>query len=233
MSDMIGPKIPDHLVNQKKAKSIGPTLPPGWKKDDESDTEDGQVIGPAMPPGWRKESEDTSQSQSQLNGEAESDSDEESMIGPLLPTAASLLVEENRHRSKDKKVNQREEWMTVIPESSPLAAKLGFGKSMTSFSSKPPPSSEMNSKDSVKETEIRETIATYNDKKRPSSLVDMHQKEKKQKKDKDAPKKRELFEFDPEQDLKVRQMDSQQTKSIVDKAKLMNSRFYSGSQKFL
>lgn len=178
MGDFIGPQLPN-----KKASSgcsIGPSLPPGWKKDSEEEEDDSRKcsIGPTFPPGWKENransvEKEAREFESKLDdseecndGDEDEDEDEneDEIIGPLLPTPSSLEIEENRHRSgrHDRgKGPQREEWMTTIPENSSIAQKLGFGKNITTFSAKPVPSEEMNPEESAKDKAIRESVEKY------------------------------------------------------------------------
>ena len=60
-------------------------------------------------------------------------------------------------------------------------------------------------------------------------------KQKRKRNAQDGPddEKRKPLDFDPEKDLASRRMNSRQTNSVISKAKLLNSRFSSGSSKFL
>jgi len=120
--------------------------------------------------------------------------------------------------------------MTVMPEK--FKAKIGVNPA-TSFSRKST-SKTVPSEPTPRDKEISSALADYNEKKRSSSLADLHTSkiEKKKRKD-DKPTKRQPLEFDPETALGERVMDKTQRKSVMDKAKLLNTRFSGGSSKFL
>ncbi|XP_053209454.1 GPALPP motifs-containing protein 1-like [Panonychus citri] len=240
-------------------KVIGPILPPNFAKKrplDDDDNIEGpvksnkskglgpKVIGPTLPSDFINKPSSTLSSETSSNqliscDESSNDEDDEFTIGPLPPSGNFIEVEESRH-SKSQQVAsgskgpQREEWIARLPENSSVAHKLGFGKSMTSFSSKPVSIKEITPVDH--DNELDKAVDEFNKTTRPEALVDLHKKKMKhKKKEKDEAPTRQLFDFNPEEDLKLRQLDSKQTKSIMEKAKLLNSRFSNprGQNKFL
>ncbi|KAL9899584.1 GPALPP motifs-containing protein 1 isoform 1-T1 [Glossina fuscipes fuscipes] len=87
----------------------------------------------------------------------------------------------------------------------------------------------------------QEAMAKRHEKKykRDESLVEMHKKKlrkeqkKKEKEMKESNAKRERRPFSRDLDLKINKIDSNQTKQIVDKAKILDTKFSTGHTKYL
>ena len=195
--------------------------PPPQTTDTTSERVKPSCIGPALPPGFVPQTDD--------DGDEE---DEGPSIGPVLSGQ-----EDDRFKYqgsivpvKEDAKNKREEWMTVIPDK--VEKRLGF-TNVTSFSKRPvgQPLPETSTK--PKDKELKEALKEYSDKKRQSSLLDMHQETIKKKKVEDKKPSRKPLDFDPEKDLHVRNFDEKQTKSMIEKSKLLNTRFASSGSKFL
>jgi len=215
-----GPQLPGENKSPKSSK-----LSPDKKVEK-------RVIGPALPPGFvTQEPEDKDDNVSQ-------EEDDDQVIGPLPPGSQEDLKREYEPfiPTTSEPKNKREEWMTVIPDK--VEKKLGF-TSVTSFSKRPvgpvgpvgpPPTSSSQSRDN----ELKDALKEFTEKKRQSSLMDLHN-DKIKKKAKLEEKKgvRQPLDFDPEKDLHVRNFDSKQTQSVIEKSKLLNTRFSSGGSKFL
>jgi bifunctional DNA-binding transcriptional regulator/antitoxin component of YhaV-PrlF toxin-antitoxin module len=222
--------------------TFGPALPPGFKAG--VDEERKSVIGPALPPGFAVNSVNESESP-KADNEADSgddnsgcESDDDGVIGPLLPgqnDSERGYVRVKRSAPEDDGREKREEWMTVIPKK--VQKKMGF-KSVTQFAKKvddgeeePAPKAP-----SKKELELAEAMKNYTKKKRPKTLLELHEeKAKKQRKEEKTTDKRLPLAFNPEVDLHVRNFDEKQKKSVIEKSKFLNTRFQGGSStsKFL
>ncbi|XP_015796001.1 GPALPP motifs-containing protein 1 [Tetranychus urticae] len=256
---MIGPALPPNLVKKRGleeddiADIKDKLFEKGSKSLKKSVEDEKKIIGPTLPPNFSSSKDKYPEARADLpkknssnsNGikdnsnvdDNSDDDDDEFTIGPLPPSGNFIEVEESRHQRSQQdeskpKVSLREEWIASLPETSSVARKLGFGQSMTRFAQKPVSSKEIEPVE--QDTELSESVDQYNKITRPDALVDIHKKQLTTKKPEEK-QTRSLFDFNPEEDLKIKQMDSQHAKSIVDKAKLLNSRFANprGSNKFL
>ena len=211
----------------------GPALPPGFTT---SGNECGN-IGPQAMPTIRKEDicggleKEEMPDTIVVNDDEDSDDD---VIGPVLPSDAANNRNYGVYLPTDSgNKNGREEWMTVIPEK--VEKKLGFGKSVTTFSKASAEPIKEAKTVSKKDQDIAAALEDYSKKKRPASLLNLHEdKLKKDKGLKTDKKERKPLDFNIEDDLTFKQFDERQKKSVIDKSKLLNTRFSSGSSaKFL
>lgn len=88
-----------------------------------------------------------------------------------------------------------------------------------------------------RDQQLQQQIDEYNKKKRPESLVEMHQKQKKKKKKKEKKKKEkdkrkgkeekqpERRPFDRDEDLKVNRFDDAQRKALIKRSQELNTKF--------
>ncbi|KAF7667919.1 hypothetical protein LDENG_00041460 [Lucifuga dentata] len=128
-----GPTLPPGFKKQQSSRErppmLGPALPPGFRKavdnnDDDSDGEAGEAFpGPALPPDYQAEP-------------SSSDEEDEDVIGPMpakgpIQDSVALDFERRAQRMKEKltgndgsEVVTRESWMTELP---PELQHIGLG----------------------------------------------------------------------------------------------------------
>eukprot|EP00276_Gloeochaete_wittrockiana_P003606 CAMPEP_0184660598 /NCGR_PEP_ID=MMETSP0308-20130426/34391_1 /TAXON_ID=38269 /ORGANISM="Gloeochaete witrockiana, Strain SAG 46.84" /LENGTH=464 /DNA_ID=CAMNT_0027101283 /DNA_START=32 /DNA_END=1426 /DNA_ORIENTATION=+ len=138
MSGHIGPSLPSNRKDKSKRvdsigkskdkkeeeESIGPSMPPGWRKRGQEEEEEEKDIGPSMPPGWKRKGQEDEEVEKNIgpsmppgwkkNGHEEN---EEMDIGPSMPPGWKKR-RENDEEEKDigpcmppglKKKGQKEE----------------------------------------------------------------------------------------------------------------------------
>ncbi|XP_025052008.1 GPALPP motifs-containing protein 1 isoform X3 [Alligator sinensis] len=87
---------------------------------------------------------------------------------------------------------------------------------------------------SRRDKRLAEQVSSYNDSKRPESLMDMHHKKLKSKATEDKNKPQERRPFDRDQDLQVNRFDEAQKKALIKKSRELNTKFeHSKSNMFL
>ncbi|XP_022211654.2 GPALPP motifs-containing protein 1 [Drosophila obscura] len=257
-----GAPLPPHLRQQAKtepSQMIGPILPSDFPKaaspaaaenaeDDEEDDDMSGTFGP-LPNATQVELEERALAlklsvlQGGGLGTSTNDKDgrEEWMlelpdVGLKGGLAALNNLKRTFHQGKERPdFSDRSDW-TKTPQSEAAAALAG---------PKPCSSKELEQMAQAKYVQQRddeqEHLAKKHKKKhkRDESLVAIHQKKlRKEQKEKEkelaaAGLKAERRPFSRDVDLKLNKIDSNQTKQIVDKAKILNSKFSRGQSKYL
>lgn len=241
--DLYGPSLPPGFTDTSpKPGIIGPVLPPGFSATSqqdvvESDSDDSDdVIGP-MP------------------SEAIGDDYTDDTAARDFDRRATKM--KRRLEGKDSEPEpRREEWMTALPDNLGLRIGLGsrtFRKNMedptadrSAWTDTPADKVRKAEKKSKKdgdaaetsrhqkrhhqEMELEEQLKQYNKEKRAESLLDMHRKKKKEEKKNEVKERRE---FSREEDLKISRIDPRASKTLINNAAFLNSKFSSGERKFL
>ncbi|KAI1285967.1 Uncharacterized protein HDE_11350 [Halotydeus destructor] len=211
----------------------GPALPPSFDEEPER----AEIIGPTLPPGFKNSSDADDRTVEPNASSDESVESDDDFIGPALPSSG-IDVKRGYHKvarksQVDDNPNGREEWMTVIPKK--VEKKLLF-TSVTSFSRKAaePLPVEIDETQLKKDAEIAEALKSFTESKRSASLMNMHEDTlKKKSKGDNKPVGRMPLDFDPEKALHVCNFDEKKKRAIVEKSKLINSKFSQGSSKYL
>ncbi|XP_017847102.1 GPALPP motifs-containing protein 1 [Drosophila busckii] len=260
-ADAFGPALPPHLLKQAQndttpAALIGPIIPSELIKatettiKDNSDSEEDLAgnFGP-LPHATHVQLEERALAMklAALDGAGlgstgtEQDVREEWMLElPEVGLKGGLAALNNMKRTfyqgKERPdFSDRSSW-TKTPQSAAAAAAAG-----------PKPCSSKDLEQSAQaryerqRDEEQELMAKKHKKKhkREESLVDIHQKKlrkeqrQREKELKAAGAKAERRPFSRDVDLKLNKIDSNQTKQIVDKAKILNTKFSSGHAKYL
>ncbi|XP_050429526.1 GPALPP motifs-containing protein 1 [Adelges cooleyi] len=236
-----GPKLPPHLVQKKVVP--GPSLPPGFEIPENIELNDDTAgIGP-LPDNLIVSDSEQIFIQKQLELRAE-----------YMKRKFAGEVHE------DKTVSAREMWMLELPPEK--AANIGLGarqfrkregpdmSNRSEWTETPhdkqkkvdkPNFDETSNMMALKQISIQkrdqqmEKLAENSEKRKPYSLVEMHQeklkKEKKEKSKEKSPQERRPFSR--EIDLQSNRFDNAQKQSILKKASLLDSRFSQGESRFL
>ncbi|KAK7582625.1 hypothetical protein V9T40_014070 [Parthenolecanium corni] len=223
-SDLYGPQLPQHLLNSQRVN----------EEEEEDDDEDSKnIIGPL--PAHLASSSSSFQA---LNERAE------------------LLRFKNSMREIDAdQPTKREEWMTELPPENTQI--FGFGSRkfrMNSNEQKPgrslwtdTPNSKPKEKTTSESTFFEKSVIDKRNqvmdeivkrskkhKKEKKPLLELHQEKMKKKKKKDKREGHvERRPFDRDVDLQTNRFDEAQKRSIISKAKLLDSRFKAGHSKYL
>ncbi|XP_050534403.1 GPALPP motifs-containing protein 1 [Daktulosphaira vitifoliae] len=238
-----GPSLPPHLVQQNKIIP-GPSLPPGFLVNErvEEAEEDVSNIGP-------------------LPDDLISSDSEQMFIQTQLELRANYMKKKFAGEiHEENTVSAREKWMLELPPEK--ATNIGLGPRQFRKREGPDmrnrsewtdtPLDKMKKKDNPTIDETTNTIALRqiaikkrnmqmekmaetSEKRKPYSLVEIHQeklkKEKKKKSEKKSPQERRPFSRDI--DLQSNRFDNAQKQSILKKASQLNNRFSQGESKFL
>lgn len=242
--DLYGPSLPPGFTDTSpKPGIIGPVLPPGFSATSqqdavESDSDDSDdVIGP-MP------------------SEAIGDDYTDDTAARDFDRRATKM--KRRLEGKDSEPEpRREEWMTALPDN--LGLRIGLGSRTFRKNMEDPtadrsawtdtPADKVRKAEQKKskkdgdaaetsrhqkrhhqEMELEEQLKQYNKEKRAESLLDMHRKKKKEEKKNEVKERRE---FSREEDLKISRIDPRASKTLINNAAFLNSKFSSGERKFL
>lgn len=249
-SKIIGPVLPnDWKKNSSNSQmfdgyTYGPALPPGFQKQptvqesnsDEEDDDD--VVGP-------------------LPYEAVSSNSDCDVISDIERRAKKMRDHLEGKDREDATTPAREEWMIQLPET--MGQKIGIVARTFRQQNLPkknedrsvwtdtPSDVERKSKETpeknttpdlheyanqMRDQKMFEQMEEYNKNKRAESLLEMHRKNRKRKA-KESSDPAERRPFDRELDLSVSRSNPKEMKTIVDKAKFLNSRFSHGSSHFL
>ncbi|KAH8359922.1 hypothetical protein KR093_009573, partial [Drosophila rubida] len=256
--DAFGPALPPHLLKQPQATTmIGPLMPSNMadaleaesvaavhSKDNEDDDDEMGSFGP-LPHATQVELEERAltlklaalQGDS-LNGSAtDQDVREEWMLElPEVGLKGGLAALNNMKRTfyqgKERPdFSDRSSW-TKTPQSAAAGPKPCSSKDMEQAAQ---------AKYERQRDDEQEQIAKKHKKKhkRDESLVELHQKKlRKEQREREkelavAGAKPERRPFSRDVDLKLNKIDKNQTKQIVDKAKILNTKFSSGQAKYL
>jgi len=233
-----GPALPPGFAAKKPLKKvIGPALPSHLQtEDDSSEDEDSYAIGPILP--------------------SNTNLDSTERIKEEFEERAKTMKDKLEGKNDPNQKLERETWMTELPE----ALSKSFGVGPRTFRSKAvdvgdqsiwtdtpadrerkrqeardKKTGEKRKKDVVRqptaeEKEMAERVATYNEKTRPKSLLEIHQ-DKKPKTD-DSNVRRP---FDRDRDLSMHRTNSKDKVKFITEAKGFNGKFSKGSyeSKFL
>ena len=229
--DCYGPKLPSVAC---RGPAPGPTRPPGPQLPEEESSDD-ELIGPLPPkPGTEQD---------------------ESSIARSIELRAQQMKDRLEGREA-KPEPKRETWMLELPTEK--AKSFGLGPRQFSRSSNPKPKqdkswtqapnqsgskeepSEDHSQDEdvlaymaslQRDVEMEKVAEAYKKKRGNESLVDIHSKKMKAKKSEE--KSTERRPFDRNTDLQVNRFDEAQKKAMLKKAAKLDSRFTSGSSKYI
>ncbi|KAI9560505.1 hypothetical protein GHT06_011438 [Daphnia sinensis] len=244
-ADLYGPALPPHLKQPmpnnasrnafSSETSISSEKEVTIAEESDSASDDDRVIGP-LPANYG-------------NSEQSSFVDVEQRA---LKMKRKLLGADEDEESKQPK---REDWMIELPE---LKRKnFGLGPRAFNRSEKPEvvgrdqwtstpttKASVSKEKDNFDEEirnqylerkrnqKLEKVVADYDKTKRSESLLKMHQKELKKKKD-NLSQPTERKPFDRDEDLKLNKLDDAKRKSLIKKSQELNSKFKIGNQKYL
>ncbi|CAD7084438.1 unnamed protein product [Hermetia illucens] len=236
---------------------------PTVSKSEESGSRNNAILGPALPPGFQREpidSDEDSSNDAACFGPLPPDQISATSLA-LEERALEMKLAKLAGNDKEDLTEQREEWMLVPPEIMIQAgvAKTQFSKSkcernrdQSSWTETPHDKQQkaegrINKKDQKRKLQEeaerssarkrdaeQEAIVKKHkkDHKRDKSLLDLHsEKRKKEKESKSSDQVRRPF--NRETDLQLNKFDSRQVKSVIDKAKILDSRFSAGSNKYL
>ncbi|VVC25906.1 Protein of unknown function DUF3752 [Cinara cedri] len=241
-NDSYGPSLPPHLVQQKRMP--GPSLPANFKIDEKTETVDDGILGFGPLPAELITSDKEQQFvQKQLELRAEY----------MKRKFAGEVYNENKQQTT------REKWMLELPPEK--AANLGLGARQfrkregpdmdkrSEWTDTPtdkqrkaqePQALEVSDIDTLKQVAIHkrdsqmEILAETSEKRKPYSLLEMHQEKlKKEKKEKIDNLPKERRPFSREIDLQSNKFDNAQKQSILKKASQLNNRFSQGESRFL
>ncbi|CAG0890339.1 unnamed protein product [Darwinula stevensoni] len=223
--------IHPRLDNMTEKPVIGPTLPPGLKKDDlvslaMPSVEDS--YGPPLPPSMLSSQADShdkgiSVAENRMSEDSSPDSgSDDEVIGPLPSDASKSGLDQAREGVERRAFHMHQK----------LTCEEG-GKKKTKHDKK----YFEEKRAAIRDAKLEELIEKHGKKKKKKkSLMEMHEEslKKKKKKDKNGKEKKpERREFDRDVDLKISKMDEAARRSFVKKSQELNSRFGGGSQKYL
>ncbi|XP_025052010.1 GPALPP motifs-containing protein 1 isoform X6 [Alligator sinensis] len=239
---------------------IGPALPPGFRKPSQDSEENSCPVGPSVPPQFSSQAADSSEEDDDLIGPMPAKGPVESDVTREFEYRAQRMKEKLTCTDDDgsKRVT-RESWMTELP---PELKKFGLGPRTfkrraddksgdRSIWTDTPADRERKAKEmheakkstskgdeeivfSRRDKRLAEQVSSYNDSKRPESLMDMHHKKLKSKATEDKNKPQERRPFDRDQDLQVNRFDEAQKKALIKKSRELNTKFeHSKSNMFL
>uniref|UniRef100_A0A7M4FRE9 GPALPP motifs-containing protein 1 n=1 Tax=Crocodylus porosus TaxID=8502 RepID=A0A7M4FRE9_CROPO len=238
---------------------IGPALPPGFRKPSQ-DSENSCPVGPSVPSQFTSQKATDSEEDDDLIGPMPAKGPVESDVAREFEYRAQRMKEKLTCTDDDgsKRVT-RESWMTELP---PELKKFGLGPRTfkrraddksgdRSIWTDTPADRERKAKEtheakkstskgdeeivfSKRDKRLAEQVSSYNDSKRPESLMDMHHKKLKSKATEDKNKPQERRPFDRDQDLQVSRFDEAQKKALIKKSRELNTKFeHSKSNMFL
>lgn len=249
-----GPALPPHLLKKTDEKVIGPTLPPGFQlstaidegpQSAEDDDEEDEMIGP-LPDGvasnsrtqYELEERALKLKMAQLQGhtmnEDQTKQREEWMLElPDVKSVKTLGLGARQFRKRaGPDLSDRSSW-TDTPSDKLKAAQEG----PTTKQLEAVRIAEAEKYRNAKRDEEQEKLIKKHKKKhkRDKSLLEIHEEEQKRKREEEAGKNEAKVRrpFSRDVDLQANRFDQAQKKSVVDKAKLLDSRFGSGSSKYL
>ncbi|XP_052046877.1 GPALPP motifs-containing protein 1 [Apodemus sylvaticus] len=250
-----GPALPPGFKKQDDSPPrplIGPALPPGFiKSSQKNDTgrdgpgqgpfffnseeaesgEDEDIVGPMPAKGpvnysVTAEFEKRAQRMKEKLTKGDDDSSKpitrESWMTELPPEMKDFgLGPRTFKRRADDKSGDRSVW-TDTPADRERKAKE-IQEARKSFSKK----DEENIL-SGRDRRLAEQVSSYNESKRPESLMDIHHKKLKNKAAEDKNRHQERIPFDRDKDLKVNRFDEAQKKALIKKSRELNTRFSHG-----
>ncbi|XP_019385439.1 PREDICTED: GPALPP motifs-containing protein 1 isoform X2 [Crocodylus porosus] len=256
-----GPVLPPGFKKEDDSPErpvIGPALPPGFRKPSQ-DSENSCPVGPSVPSQFTSQATD-SEEDDDLIGPMPAKGPVESDVAREFEYRAQRMKEKLTCTDDDgsKRVT-RESWMTELP---PELKKFGLGPRTfkrraddksgdRSIWTDTPADRERKAKEtheakkstskgdeeivfSKRDKRLAEQVSSYNDSKRPESLMDMHHKKLKSKATEDKNKPQERRPFDRDQDLQVSRFDEAQKKALIKKSRELNTKFeHSKSNMFL
>ncbi|CAH1175972.1 unnamed protein product [Phaedon cochleariae] len=251
---VLGPALPPHLKTTEKAAQSHATSP----LPNELGATD-RCIGPSLPFHLRKKLAEADTTDNEEINEIETYGPVP--VGSSFSQAhldleeRALQMKINQLGPNEKKDPVREEWMVQLPDAK--ASNLGLGprqfraKAGPDLSDRSSWTDTPQDKDKKKqgkeepkvdlqrEAELREIrkrdkeqeVVVKKSKRDKESLVNIHMKKMKDKKDSSASTERRPFSR--ELDLQVNRFDEAQKKAVLKKAQLLDTRFSSGESKFL
>ncbi|KFM81059.1 hypothetical protein X975_00429, partial [Stegodyphus mimosarum] len=225
-SKIIGPQCPDFIL-QKNSQSI--------ENSDSSVTNEGQmssnIIGPELPPSFQcAEYKDYSDDECYGPMPAELKEDVNNVITTIEKRAVNMRNKLQNTNTPQSEEIKREEWM-IVPDTSRRNQLGAISRCLAPGSQKSSRKESHSQRHSEEEKEISKKLKKYNKSKRSETLLEMHQKKKKNKEKKSSEKKeRKAFDRD---EIAVRHFSKKQVDSVIDKAKYLNSRFAPGNKQYL
>ncbi|NXI46168.1 GPAM1 protein, partial [Galbula dea] len=258
-----GPALPPGFKKQDDSPErpiIGPALPPGFRKPSQDTGSSRCSTGLSVSSEFPAEATDSSEEEDNLIGPMPAKGPVEADVAKDFERRAQRMKEKlaSADRGEPKQVT-RESWMTELP---PELKSFGFGPRTfkrraddksgdRSVWTDTPADRERKAKEreearkstskdkeemglSGRDKRLVEQVASYNESKRPESLLDIHQKKLKSKALEEKSKPQERRPFDREQDLKVNRFDEAQKQALLRKSRDLNSKFeHSKSNMFL
>ncbi|XP_078693976.1 GPALPP motifs-containing protein 1-like [Branchiostoma floridae x Branchiostoma belcheri] len=230
---------------------IGPALPPGFSRSEGDDLQaaaamsagyddddDDEMIGPMLPPSGEEDAGISVAEQFEKRAQAMKDKLEGKNQGPVAKEREEWMLElppemksfglgpRTFRRTAAPEMGDRSVWTDTPADKARKAVK---GKDDTK--QKPVKPSDLAAAE--RDIRLRDQVATYNEKKRSSSLLDQHQKARKRKAEEAGDEPKERRPFDRDLDLGAGQLDAAKRRQLIKNSRQLNDRFSSGGQQFL
>ncbi|XP_075908481.1 GPALPP motifs-containing protein 1 isoform X2 [Petromyzon marinus] len=228
-----GPALPPGFA--PRASIIGPTIPPGVTEQDDSDS-DGEIIGPmpAQGPIQSRVAEEIELRSQRMKDKLLGKTDEgpvvrESWMMELPDDAKTFgLGPRSFRRKAAPDAGDRSVW-TDTPADRERRAREGDADK-AGGSGKKKRKHKVESEPSEQDLQLAEAVAAYNDANRGVSLMDQHKRKRKSGGAASGPPPPRR-PFDRDVDLQGGRVDGRKRQDIIDKSRLLGSRFSHGNSR--